>query len=78
MKNYFINKRSINSKPKHYFCYSTNKKDSSIPEKLYNFYKERGYYEEAIKWYRKYAKVGGVTAVEKKNVEEDLKARGFE
>ncbi|MBQ2592891.1 MAG: tetratricopeptide repeat protein, partial [Candidatus Riflebacteria bacterium] len=55
--------------------YSTNKKDSSIPEKLYNFYKERGYYEEAIKWYRKYAKVGGVTEVEKKNVEEDLKAR---
>jgi tetratricopeptide (TPR) repeat protein len=55
--------------------YSANKKDSSIPEKLYNFYKERGYYDEAIKWYRKYAKVGGITAVEKKNVEEDLKAR---
>lgn len=55
--------------------YSANKKDSSIPEKLYNFYKERGYYEEAIKWYRKYAKVGGVTDVEKKNVEDDLKSR---
>ena len=55
--------------------YEANKKDSSIPEKLYNFYKERGYYEDAIKWYRKYAKVGGITAVEKKNVEEDLKSR---
>ena len=55
--------------------YEANKKDSSIPEKLYNFYKERGYYEEAIKWYRKYAKVGGITAVEKKNVEDDLKSR---
>ena len=55
--------------------YESNKKDSSIPEKLYNFYKERGYYEEAIKWYRKYAKVGGITATEKKNVEDDLKAR---
>ncbi len=55
--------------------YEANKKDSSIPEKLYIHYKERGYYEEAIKWYRKYAKVGGITAVEKKNVEEDLKSR---
>ena len=53
--------------------YEANKKDSSIPEKLYSFYKERGYYEEAIKWYRKYAKIGGVTEVQKKSVEKELK-----
>ena len=55
--------------------YAANKKDSSIPEKLYEFYKERGYYEEALKWYRKYAKVGGITEAGRKSVEEDLKSR---
>ena len=53
--------------------FAANKKDSSIPEKLYNFYKDRGYYEEALKWYRKYAKVGGVTEAGKKSVEQELK-----
>lgn len=53
--------------------YAANKKDSTIPEKLYEFYKDRGYYEEAIKWYRKYAKVGGVTEAGKKSVEQELK-----
>ena len=54
--------------------YNANKKDSETLKKLYEFYKKRGYYDEAIKWYRKYAKVGAVTDYEKKNVEEDLKA----
>ena len=48
---------------------------SDLLEKLYNFYKDRGYYEEAIKWYRKYAKVGAVTAYEKKSVESELKSK---
>ncbi len=54
--------------------YNANKKDSETLKKLYEFYKNRGYYDEAITWYRKYAKVGAVTDYEKKNVEEDLKA----
>ena len=55
--------------------YESNKKDSEALEKLYNFYKDRGYYDEAIKWYRKYAKVSAVTDYEKKNVEKELKAK---
>ena len=55
--------------------YESNKQDSELLENIYNYYKERGYYEEAIKWYRKYAKVGSVTDYEKKTVEKDLKSR---
>ena len=35
---------------------------------------ERGYYDDAIKWYRKYAKVASVSDYDKKSTEKDLKA----
>lgn len=55
--------------------FNSNKKDSETIENLYNFYKERGYYDEAIKWYRKYAKVSNITDYQRKTVEAELKEK---
>lgn len=55
--------------------YENNKKDSDSIENLYNYYKERGYYDEAIKWYRKYAKSASISDAEKKRVEKELKSK---
>ncbi len=54
--------------------YDADKKNSDTLEKIYLFYKERGYYDEALKWYRKYAKVASVSDYDKKSTEKDLKA----
>lgn len=54
--------------------YDADKKNADILEKIYLFYKERGYYDDAIKWYRKYAKVASVSDYDKKSTEKDLKA----
>lgn len=53
--------------------YNSDKQNSAVAKSIYNYYKSRGYYDEAIKWYRKYAKVGSVTNYEKQSVERDLK-----
>ena len=42
-------------------------------EKLYKFYEERGYYDEALTWFRRYAKVSNMSSVDKKNTEQELK-----
>ncbi|NCB38535.1 MAG: tetratricopeptide repeat protein [Erysipelotrichia bacterium] len=52
-----------------------NKSDPTALEGLMNFYKERGYYEEALSFFRKYNKVNSGTDYEKKVVEKDLKNR---
>ena len=54
--------------------YESDKKDAEVLEKLYLYYKERGYYDEALKWFRKYAKAGSVSDYDKKSVEKELKA----
>lgn len=54
--------------------YATNKKDADTLEKLYLYYKNRGYYDEAIAWFRRYAKESSMTSHQKKAVESDLKA----
>ena len=53
--------------------FNSDKQNSAVAKSIYNFYKSRGYYDEAIKWFRKYAKVGTVTNYEKQSVERDLK-----
>lgn len=54
--------------------YEHNKKDAETLENLYNYYKDRGYYDEALTWYRRYAKVASVSDYDKKSTEQELKA----
>ncbi len=55
--------------------YDSNKKDTANLEKLYKFYEERGYYDEALTWFRRYAKASNISSVDKKNTEQELKDR---
>ncbi len=52
-----------------------NKSDPTALEGLMNFYKDRGYYEKALYWFKKYNKVHPTSDFQKKLIEEDLKNR---
>jgi tetratricopeptide (TPR) repeat protein len=52
-----------------------NKKDPDILEQLYDYYKERGYYKKAIKYYRKLKKVSAITSAEAKVTIKELNAK---
>jgi pentatricopeptide repeat protein len=52
-----------------------NKKDPEALEGLMNFYQERGYYEEALDFFRRYNKVNPTSDHLKKLTEKDLKNR---
>ena len=54
---------------------SLNKDDASALEALVEFYKERGYYEKALYWFKRYNKVRPTSDVNRKMIEKDLKDR---
>lgn len=54
---------------------SLNKDDASALEGLVEFYKERGYYEKALYWFKRFNKVRPTSDVNRKMIEKDLKDR---
>ncbi len=54
---------------------SLNKDDASALEALVEFYKERGYYEKALYWFKRFNKVRPTSDVNRKMIEKDLKDR---
>ncbi|HPT46302.1 MAG TPA: tetratricopeptide repeat protein [Candidatus Rifleibacterium sp.] len=52
-----------------------NKTDATALEGLMNFYKDRGYYEKALYWFKKYNKVHPTSDFQRKLIEDDLKNR---
>ncbi|GAB1352701.1 MAG TPA: tetratricopeptide repeat protein [Candidatus Rifleibacterium sp.] len=54
---------------------SLNKDDASALEGLVEFYKERGYYEKALYWFKRFNKVRPTSDANRKMIEKDLKDR---
>lgn len=52
-----------------------NGEDASAIEGLMNFYKERGYFEKALYWFKKYNKIRPTSDFDRKLIEKDLKNR---
>lgn len=50
-----------------------NSKDENALKGLWEFYEEQGYYEEAIKYFRRYNRLRPVSDFQKKLIEKDLK-----
>lgn len=50
-----------------------NKKDESALKGLWKFYEERGYYEDALKYFRRYNRIRPVSDYQKKLIEKELK-----
>jgi tetratricopeptide (TPR) repeat protein len=59
----------------YYTMLSINKKDPVAIQGLMDYYKERGYYDQALHWFREYNKINPTTAYNKKLIEKDLKHR---
>ena len=54
---------------------SLNKDDAGALEGLVEFYKERGYYEKALYWFKRFNKVRPTSDANRKMIEKDLKDR---
>ncbi len=52
-----------------------NKNDADALDGLMNFYQERGYYDQALYWFRKYNRVNPTSDHQKKLIENELKHR---
>ncbi|MBU1106988.1 MAG: tetratricopeptide repeat protein [Candidatus Riflebacteria bacterium] len=59
----------------YYKMISVNKNDPVAVEGLMEYYKERGYYDQALYWFRQYNKISPTTDYNKKVIEKDLKNR---
>ena len=59
----------------YYAMLSLNKKDLVAIQGLMDYYKERGYYDQALHWFREYNKINPTTDYNKKLIEKDLKHR---
>jgi len=59
----------------YYQMLNINKNDPTALEGLMTFYQERGYYDEAISWFRKYNRVNPTSDHNRKLIESDLKNR---
>lgn len=59
----------------YYEMLNVNKNDPTALEGLMTFYQERGYYAEALSWFRKYNKINPTSDHNRKLIETDLKNR---
>jgi len=59
----------------YYTMLSINKKDPVAIQGLMDYYTERGYYDQALHWFREYNKISPTTDYNKKLIEKDLKHR---
>lgn len=59
----------------YYEMLNMDKKDAKALEGLKDFYQKRGYYDEALSYFRKYNKVNPTTDYNRKLIEKDLKNR---
>ncbi len=55
--------------------YALDKSNLEAIDGLMNFYEERGYYDEALKWFRRYNKLQPTSDYNKKTIEKDYRAK---
>ena len=55
--------------------FELDKTNPEAAERLMNYYKERGYYDEALKWFKKYNKLKPTSDYNRKLIEQDLKQK---
>jgi len=55
--------------------YDYDKNNTDAIKGLMNYYNERGYYDEALKWFRRYNKINPTSAQDKKLIEQDYKEK---